>query len=138
MEGGFFVKQTERRDGARAALGAAVTLAAYLGSLALAALLLERGVVGEERAALCVAASACAAAFAGAKTAVWGAAKPTVPAAACVGAAYCAAVLLGFLTAGAISAGRAARLAASMAVGGGAALVRVGKRAKKRTRRARR
>ena len=133
------MKQTERRNGARIAMGAAVTLGAYLGLLALAALLLERGSVAEENTALCAAVCACLAAFAGAKTAAWGAPKPIAPAAACVGAAAGAVVLLGFLTNDALDLGAAARLLVSMALGGAtASLLRTGKRRVKRPRRARR
>lgn len=132
------MKQTERKNGARVAMGAAVALGAYLGLLALAALLLERGSVAEENAPLCAGICAVLAAFAGGKTAGWGTAKPLAPTAECLLAAFGAALLLGFLTNDALDIGAAARLLASMALGGALALPGAGKKRGKRPRRVRR
>lgn len=138
-EGGVLVKQTERNEGRRAALGAAVTLAVYPMLLGGAALLLERGRIGEGHMAICAAVCAFLAALAGAATAARGAAKPAVPVGLCVGAALCAVLLLGLLTNDAPDAGRIAALCAAMAVGGGCALLpRRAKRGKRRVRRAHR
>ena len=132
------MKHTERKDGKRIALGTAVALVVYLGLLALSALLLAQGRVGESHAALCVTVSAALAACAGAKTASWDAAKPIVPAAICIGAAFCAVVLLGFLTYDTLDVRRVLCLAASFAVGGVCSqLVHMKKRGKKRPRRLR-
>lgn len=130
------MKQTEQKNSKRAMLGAAVTVAAYLGLLAFSALLLEQGRVDESRTALCVTVSACLAAFSGAKTAGWRMTKPLIPAAECVGTAFCTVLLIGFLANNTLEVRRVPMLAVSMAAGGACAVLRTGKR--KCSRRARR
>jgi len=133
------LKQTERIGGRRLALGTAVSLAVYLAMLALAALLVERGRVGEGYAATCTYVCAFLAAFAGAKAASWGTQNAIVPSAACVGAAFCAILLLGYLTNDVLDAHRVLCLAVSMAAGCLCALViRIRKKGRKHGRRVRR
>jgi len=132
------VKQTERVNGRRVALGTVASLACYLAFLAVSALLIQRGRVGEEHAAVCVAVCAALASFVGAKLAAWGSQRPLPGAAVCVGAAFAAVALLGFLFNNTLDWRRMLCVAAAMAAGGVCALLRGGKRTKKRARRPRR
>ncbi len=133
------MKQTERGNVKRIACGAAIALVAELALLSLASLLLVRGRVGEGSAPLCVWLCAFLSAFAGAKAASWGAAKPLALSAETVAAAYCVMVLLGFLMNDSLDALRLAKLGAAMAAGCAcASVLRVRKNGKKHVRRSRR
>lgn len=132
------MKQTERVNGRRVALGAAISLAVYLALLAVLALLLVRGAVGEERIGVCIWSCACLAAFAGAKTAVGRRPDPFASAALCAAAFFALALLFGFLLNDTLEPERAVMLAAAILAGGAAAcLGRAGGRRGKRKHRSR-
>ena len=122
--------------GRRIALGAAASLACYLGLTALLALLLTRGTVGERAALPCILAFAAVAAFAGAKLAARGGAERWMPAAS-AGAFWGAVVLCGFLATDTLSWQRAGELALAAALGAALSGVRTGKGKRTRGRRSR-
>ena len=123
-------------SGKRIALGAAASLACYLGLAALLALLLTRGTVGERAATFCIPAFAAVAAFAGAKLAAHGGAERWLSAAS-AGAFWTAVVLAGFLANDTLSLPRAGELAITATLGAALSGVRTGKGKHARKRRSR-
>lgn len=122
------MKQVERNIMKRIVLGVILTLMAYFGLLAFLAFLLEQGRVGERHTSQCVALCACLASFAGVKTAARGMRKPLILTMVCIGAVCSITVLLGLLINDALDIRRTVEFAASMATGGGCAiLLRIGK-----------
>lgn len=130
------MKQSANGNGKRIVLGAAASMAVYLGLLALASLLIVRGTVGEGRGSLCALLAAGAAALVGAKLAARGGDGWLLPAASC--AAFGALVVLaGFLSFDTLAPERLPGFAAAVCAGGAPSLLPGAKR-KKRGRRSRR
>ena len=121
------------------ALGTLISLLAYLALLALLSLLIVRGTVGEGGAWTCACVFAALSAFAGVKTAAWGAPEQLGVSALCAAAFWGLILLLGFLANDGLDASRAALLALPVLVGGGLAYLTNGggKRRGKRKRRSR-
>ncbi len=116
----------------RAALGAAVSLAAYLALSALWALLIVRGTAEERIGGAIVWALACIAAFLGAKAASAGEGDVSAPYAASATAFWCVVLLLGFLANGTLEPGRGASLALAVMTGGALAYLTRGSKTKRK------
>lgn len=125
-----------KRPVKKIALGTGISLLAYLTLLALLALLVEHGTVGEGNVWACVCAFAAFAAFVGVKTAAWGVAEPLSVNTLCATSFWLLVLLLGFLTNDGLDTSRAALLALPVLVGGGLAYLTKGgeKRRGKRRR----
>lgn len=127
-----------KQTGKRIAVGMLAAFLVYLGLLALIALMIVRGTVGEGSVVACTWAFAALAAFAGAKAASWHATEPIMPIAVCAAAFWGLVLLLGFLANDGLDGARAVALALPVLIGALAAyLTRGGKKRGKRKRRSR-
>ena len=128
-----------KQTGKRVAVGVLTALLIYIALLALIALMIVRGTVGEGGAWTCACVFAALSAFAGVKTATWGAPEPLGVSALCAAAFWGLILLLGFLANDGLDASRAALLALPVLVGAGLACLTNGggKRRGKRKRRSR-
>lgn len=128
------MKRVLNGDMKRLSAGVGMAAAIYLALLALYALLVVNGSLGEERAVLCTWLGAMAAAFSGAVIATAGQAKPLIPSALYVTGFLCVTFLLGYLLNGSLSMMKAAYLLLPVLSGTAAALFLRGGGRKKRKR----